>query len=180
MEVPAKIAASCLGKMGNTAAFTRTRKETIAVIFALGEIGKSVMKQSLGDAANCTVTLLGETGKVAASQNFEDAALNAELLLQEIGTGAIEKNLKETADSSVRLLGDIGRTADRQGLERVLLQAAYSLETIKFDAQDRYLMSASLIAEVALMDFENLGLEKLEEKLNKNLRGKRKFPDIEL
>jgi hypothetical protein len=165
--------------MGNTAAFTRTRKEIIAVIYALGEIGKSVTKQSMGDAANSAAALLGETGKVAASQNFEDAALNAELLLQEIGIGAIEKNLKETADTSARLLGDIGKAADRQGLERALLQAVYSLETIKFDAEDRYLMSASIISEVALMHFDSLGLEKLEEKLNKGLRGKRKFPDID-
>lgn len=91
METPAKIAASCLGEMGNTAASRRARKETVAVIFALGEIGKSVTWQRLGDVASSTVALLGETGKVAASQKFEDAALNAELLLQEIGTGAIEK-----------------------------------------------------------------------------------------
>jgi hypothetical protein len=72
MKASARIAASCLGKMENTPAFTGTKKETIAVIFALGEIGKSVTRQSLGDVANSTVALLGETGKIAASQNFED------------------------------------------------------------------------------------------------------------
>jgi hypothetical protein len=161
--------------MGNTVGFTKTRKEIIAIIFALGEIGKSVTKQSLGDAATSTVALLGETGKVAASQKLEDATLNVELLLQEIGTGAIEKNLKETADTSARFLGDIGKAADRQGLGRALLQAVYSLETIKFDAEDRYLMNASIIAEVALMHFESLDLEKLEENMSKNFRGKKKF-----
>lgn len=178
MEIPAKTAASCLGEMGNTAAFTKTRKEIIAIIFALGgEIGKSLTNQSLGDVANSTIALLGgETGKVAANQKFEDATLNVELLLQEIGKGAIEKNLKETASTSARLLGDLGKAADRQGgLERALLQAVYSLETIKFDAEDRYLMNASIIAEVALMHFESLDLNKLEEKLNKNFRGKRRF-----
>lgn len=119
--------------------------------------------------------MLGETGKVAASQKLEDATLNVELLLQEIGTGAIEKNLKETANTSARFLGDIGKAADRQGLGRALLQAVYSLETIKFDAEDRYLMNASIIAEVALMHFESLDLEKLEENTSKNFRGKRKF-----
>ena len=175
MDIPAKTAASCLGEMGNTAAFTKTRKEIIAIIFALGEIGKSLTNQSLGDVANSTIALLGETGKVAANQKFEDATLNVELLLQEIGKGAIEKNLKETASTSARLLGDLGKAADRQGLERALLQAVYSLETIKFDAEDRYLMNASIIAEVALMHFESLDLNKLEEKLNKNFRGKRRF-----
>jgi hypothetical protein len=40
MKAPARIAASCLGKMGNTPTFTRTKKVTIAVIFALGEMEK--------------------------------------------------------------------------------------------------------------------------------------------
>jgi hypothetical protein len=39
------------GRNGNTITFTKTRKQIIAVIFALGEIGKSVTKQSLGDVA---------------------------------------------------------------------------------------------------------------------------------
>ena len=134
----------------------------------------------MGDVASSTVALLGETGKVAASQKFEDAALNAELLLQEIGTGAIEKNLKETADISVRSIRDIGKTADRQGLNRALLQAAYSLETIKFNAEDRYLMSASIIAEVALLHFERLEIQRLEDKLNKISRGRRKYPGMGL
>ena len=177
MEATAKIAASCLGEMGNIPAFTRTKKETIAIIFALGEIGKSVTLQSLGNVANSTVALLGETGQIAAIQNFEDAALNAELLLQEIGTGAIERDLKETADTIVGSLQDIvGKTTDRQGLERALLQAAYSLETIIFNADDRCLMSASIVAEVALLNFDRLEVKELEEKLNKNFRGKKRSP----
>jgi hypothetical protein len=36
-------------------------------------------------------------------------------------------------------------------------------------------MSASIIAEVALMRFESMDLDKLEEKLNQSLKGKRKF-----
>lgn len=40
-------------------------------------------------------------------------------------------------------------------------------------------MSASIIAEIALMRFDSAGLEKLEEKLNKNFRGKRKFTYID-
>ena len=134
----------------------------------------------MGDVASSTVALLGETGKVAATQKFEDAALNAELLLQEIGTGAIEKNLKETADISVRSIHDIGKTADMQGLDKALLQAAYSLETIKLNAEDRYLMSASIIAEVALMHFEKIEVEKLEDKLSKTSRGKKKFLSMDL
>ena len=43
MKAPARIAATYLGKMGNTPAFTRTKKEIVAVIYALGEIGKNVM-----------------------------------------------------------------------------------------------------------------------------------------
>jgi hypothetical protein len=180
MDIPAKIAASCLGKMGNTSAFTGTKKETIAVIYALGEIGKSVTWESLGDVANTTIALLGETGKIAASHNFEDAVLNVELLLQEIGTGAIEKNLNETADSSVHSLEDIEKTADQQGLERALLQAAYSLEIIKFNTRDRCLMSASIVAEVALLNFEKFKVKEPENKLNKNFRQKRGFSGTRL
>lgn len=87
----------------------------------------------------------------------------------------MKKTLQETANTSARLLGDIGRAADKQGLEKALLQAVYSLEAIKFDAEDRYLMSAAIIAEVALMRFESMDLDKLEEKLNENFRGKRRF-----
>ena len=101
--------------------------------------------------------------------------MNAELLLQEIGTGAIERNLKETADTGVGSLQDIGKTTDRQGLERALLQAAYSLEII-FNADDRCLMSASFVAEVALLNFDRLEVKELEEKLNKNFRGKKRSP----
>jgi len=106
--------------------------------------------------------------------------MNAELLLQEIGTGAIEKNLKETACTSVRSLEDIGKTADKQGLEGALLQAVYSRETIKFNAEDRYLMSASIIAEVALLNFERLEVKELEKKVNRNSRARKRFPGTDL
>ena len=171
-----KTAASCLEM--EIPQPLQDQKKIIAIILLLGRLEKAA-NQSQGDVANSTIALLGETGKVAANQKFEDATLNVELLLQEIGKGAIEKNLKETASTSARLLGDLGKAADRQGLERALLQAVYSLETIKFDAEDRYLMNASIIAEVALMHFESLDLNKLEEKLNKNFRGKRRFTNNE-
>ena len=67
-----------------------------------------------------------------------------------------------------------------QGLDKALLQAAYSLETIKLNAEDRYLMSASIIAEVALMHFEKIEVEKLEDKLSKTSRGKKKFLSMDL
>jgi tRNA(Ile)-lysidine synthase TilS/MesJ len=75
---------------------------------------------------------------------------------------------------------DIRKIADKQRLERGLLQAAYSLETIKFNAEDRYLMSASIIAEVALLNFERLEVKETDKKLNRSSRGRKRSLDPDL
>lgn len=39
-------------------------------------------------------------------------------------------------------------------------------------------MSASIVAEVALLNFDRLEVKELEEKLNKNFRGKRDLLEL--
>ena len=51
LETVAKLAASMLGKSGNTAALLKREKETIAVTIGLGEIGKAVARMKIPDVS---------------------------------------------------------------------------------------------------------------------------------
>lgn len=170
MEISAKIAASCLGEMGNTTAFTK--KETIAIIFALGEIGKSVMSYNLGDMANNKIALFE---KNAANQNFEKAVLNSKNSIWEIVTETMEEDLDNNVDD-IKAFDSIVKAAESKEFNRAMLKAAYSLETIKFNAEERCLMGASIIAEVALLNLERFKIS--EEKTIRTSREKKKFLNI--
>ncbi|MCK7488962.1 MAG: hypothetical protein MZU79_00995 [Anaerotruncus sp.] len=71
LETVAKLAASMLGKSGNTAALLNKERETIAVAVGLGEIGKAVARMKVSDvsenAAICISSSWGY-GKLDSSE----------------------------------------------------------------------------------------------------------------
>ncbi|MHB8103091.1 MAG: hypothetical protein ACYDEF_13220 [Methanosarcina sp.] len=64
MEATAKIAASCLGEMGNTPAFTRTKKETIQLFSLLGRLEKALHCKVWGMSQTVQWPFLGKPDRL--------------------------------------------------------------------------------------------------------------------
>jgi hypothetical protein len=170
METVAKLAASILGRTGNTAVLLQKERETIAVTIALGEIGKAVAKVKYPDisenAAIC-ISCLGEMGKLAAQKNLEEAAVGVELMLEEMAVTAMQENLQNAVGSIVNSIEEIGKSAEDEKMENVILQAASALQTIMSSEGDRFLNDASIAAKIALESLNEFDIINDEANIHK-------------
>lgn len=170
MEMVAKLAASVLGKSGNTAALLNKERETIAVIIGLGEIGKAVAGVKVPDfsenAAIC-ISCLGDIGKLTAQKNLEEAAVGIELMLQEMAAAAMNENLQNTVINIASSIEEVGKKAEDENMESAILQAASALQTIVSNSGNRYLNDASIAAKIALESFNELDIINDEANIKK-------------
>jgi hypothetical protein len=170
MEMVARLAASVLGKSGNTAALLNREREAIAVVIGLGEIGKAVSGIKFPDLSENTavcISCLGDVGKLTAQKSLEEAAVGAELMLLEMATAAMQENLQNTVRSIASSIEEIGKNAEEENMEKAVLQAASALQTIVSDAGNRYLNDASIAAKVALESFNELDIINDEANIKK-------------
>ena len=170
MGIIANLAASVLGKSGNTAALRKKEKETIAVAVALGEIGKAAAKVEYPDVSGNTavcISCLGEIGKITAQKILEEAAVGVELTLEELAITAMKENLHNAVGSIVDSIEEIGMRAEDVKMENAVLQAASALQTIMSNAENHYLNDASIAAKVALESFSELDIINDEASIKK-------------
>jgi len=170
MEMIARLAASVLGKSGNTAALLNKDRETMAVIIGLGEIGKAVAKMKFPDLSENTaicISCLGDVGKLTAQKNLEEAAVGVEIMLQEMAATAMQENLQDTVRSIASSIEEVGKTAEEENMENAVIQAASALQTIVSNAENRYLNDASIAAKVALESFDEFDIINTETNINK-------------
>ena len=170
MIMVANLAASVLGKSGNTAALLKKEREIIAITVALGEIGKAAAKVEYPDVSGNTaicISCLGEIGKLTAQKTLEEAAVVVELILEEMAVTAMQENLQNAVGSIVNSIEEIGKSAEDEKMENAVLQAASALQTIMSSSGDRYLNDASIAAKVALESFNELDIINDEANIKK-------------
>jgi hypothetical protein len=168
MEIVARLAASVLGKSGNTAALLNNERETMAVIIGLGEIGKAVARMKFPDISENTaicISCLGDIGKLTAQKNLEEAAVGVELMLQEMAAEAMQENLQNTVRSIAGSIEEVGKKAEDENMESAVFQAASALQTIVSYAGSKYLNDASIAAKIALESFNELDIINNEDNI---------------
>ena len=166
----ARLAASVLGKSGNTAALLNRERETIAVAIGLGEIGKAVAKIEFPDISENTaicISCLGDIGKLTAQKRLEEAAVGVELMLQEMAAAAMQENLQNTVRRIASSIEDIGKNAEEENMESAVLQAASALQTIVSNTESKYLNDTSIAAKLALESFNELNIINGEANIKK-------------
>ena len=88
-------------------------------------------------------------------------------MLEEIGKLAAENYFDEALSSTALSIEEIGKISVKKGLNEAVLQCQWALETLRVQAEEKFLTNSSVVAEVALDNFKDIGYKDSEEKVEK-------------
>lgn len=173
MKVPVRVTASALKEVGKEAARQKMEEAVIANQLLLRDLGRFsgfLEEKCFEELSPCIVSPLREIGKTAAREGLETAATSAEVLLEDTqlrlnmelfkqGNREInERKLYEETCNALHCLGEIGKISAQMQLKKAASQAYQSLNTIRKDAEVRYLGNTYLNANVLLDSLEKTEL----------------------
>jgi len=101
---------------------------------------------------------------------MEISTLEAAVILEDRGNGAVRKKSESYAKAAIQALENLGTAVSQYGLKSVLVQIAWSLETIRVFTLEQSLKDACHAAKDALESLntaemldEEQNLEKIQE-----------------
>ncbi|AKB81082.1 hypothetical protein MSBR3_0504 [Methanosarcina barkeri 3] len=167
LEAGSKVAATTLMEIWNFSPEEWGQEKVIAFSLLFKEIGTSAARRDMEEVMLSAVTCLGEIGKKVAAKNLELETVSSLLLLEEIGKLAVENYFDEALSSTALSIEDIGKLSIKKGLNDAVLQCQWTLETLRVQAEEKALSNSSVVAEVALDNFKDIGYTSSEEKTEK-------------
>lgn len=167
LEAGSKIAATTLMEIWNLPKQRESQEKTIAFSLLFKEIGICGARQGAEEIVLNAVNCLGEIGKKVATESIELETVSTLLLLEEIGKFAAEKYLDEALSSAALSIEEIGRLSLKKKLQEAVLQSRWALETLRVQAEERLMANSSIVAEMSLDSFKDVGPADLDEKVEK-------------
>lgn len=164
LEAGSKVAATTLMEIWNFSPQRQNQEKIIAFSLLFKEIGACGARQGMEEVVLNAVSCLGEIGKKIASESLELETVSTLLLLEEIGQLAAEKYFDEALSSVALSIEEIGKLSLKKGLIGAVLQSQWELETLRVKAEEMLMNNSSIVAEVALDSFKDLGYTDSEEK----------------
>jgi hypothetical protein len=156
-----------LGNCGKN--FSRMKMDTLASlseIYLMQVSLKSMEKDSL-DSGITAVGLLGEIGVASAEQAIEMSTMEAAVILGDLGNAAVRKNNESCAKAVIEALEHLGTAISQPDLKNILVQIAWSLETIRVLTLEKGLKRACFAAKAALESINTAGILDEEQNLEK-------------
>lgn len=167
LEAGSKVAATTLMEIWNFFPEQWDQEKVITFSLLFKEIGISAARHDMEDVVLSAVTGLGEIGKKVAAKSLELETVSSLLLLEEIGKIAAESYLDEALSSTALSIEEVGKLSVKKELNNAVLQCQWTLETLRVQAEEKALDNSSIVAEVALDNFKDLGYMDSEEKVDK-------------
>lgn len=159
LDAAAKGAAESLGNCGKNT--SRMKMETLISLSEtyLMQVALKSMEKGLPYAGTAATGFLGEIGVASAEQAIETSTLEAAVILEDLGNAAIRKENSEShAKAVVEALENLGKVASQHGMKNVIIQIAWSLETIRVLTLESGLKGACFAAKAALESVNTAGL----------------------
>ena len=167
LEAGSKVAASTLLEIWKFSSESWDQEKVITFSLLFKEIGASAARSGVEEVVLSAVTGLGELGKKTAADSLELETVSTLLLLEEIGKLAAESYFDEALSSTALSIEEIGKICKKKGLSDAVLQCQWALETLRIQAEEKLLNNSSVVAEMALDNFTDIGYNESEEKLEK-------------
>lgn len=167
LDAATKGVAESLGNCGKKS--VKMKMETLASLsqIYLMQISLESIEKSLPGAGIAAIDFLGEIGATSAEQAMETSTLETAVILEDVGNAAVRENNEPNAKAVIEALENLGIAVSQYGLKKVLVQVAWSLETIRVLTLERGLKGACFAAKAALGSFNTAGLLDEEQNLEK-------------
>jgi ribosomal protein S11 len=170
MDTAAKGAAESLGNCGKVSSKIKMETMTSLSEIYLMQVALKAMEINLSETVIASISLLGEIGAYSAEQIMEISTLEAAVILEDLGNAAVRKKSESYAKAAIQALENLGTAVSQYGLKSVLVQVAWSLETIRVFTLEQNLKDACRAAKDALESLntaemldEEQNLEKIQE-----------------
>ena len=156
-----------LGKCGKY--FSKMRVETLVSLSEvyLMQVALKSIEKGLPETGIAAIGFLGEIGVTSAEQTNELSTLEAAVILEDLGNAAVRENSESNAKAIIEALKSLGTAVSQYGLINLLVQIAWSLETIRVLTLEWGLKEACFAAKAALESINTAGLLDEEQNLEK-------------
>ena len=172
-----------LGKLARAAADKGLESALGRAFIAIGKLGEAAAAHSLEAGSKVAASTLLEIWKFSSESWDQEKVITFSLLFKEIGASAARSGVEEVVLSAVTGLGELGKKTAADSLELETVSTLLLLEEIGklaaesyFDEalsstalsiEEKLLNNSSVVAEMALDNFTDIGYNESEEKLEK-------------
>jgi hypothetical protein len=172
-----KGAAEAIGNCGK--AFASQNMETLASLceIYLMRITFKAMEKGLSEAGLVSINLLGQIGVTSAGKVMEISCLEAAVILEDLGNAAAREKEDAYVKATIQALENMGVAVSQYGLKSVLVQIAWSLETLRLLTQEQGLQASGKEAKNVLDSLNTAGILDEEQNLEK-IQEIKKFHDL--
>lgn len=174
LNAATKVTSQALGKCGKQSSMMKM--ETLASLseIYLMQVSLKSLEKNLPDTGIVSIGFLGEIGVFSADQAIETSPLETTIILEDISNIAIRENNELYVKAVIEALEKLSTATSHHGLKKVLIQIAWSLETIRLLTLERGMKEACFAANSALESVNTTGLLDEEQNLEK-IREIKKF-----
>lgn len=167
MEAAVRVSVAYLGEIVNSASLKNKKREALTAALALGVVAKSVCRNSASRGSENGGIVPVMPGILLSPPPHEEASIISEDFPEVFGFV-----LTHSGKGSSRISESLPSENESQGLENesldnAVIRAAYSLENIRIETDEKYMVSHILMAKIALEVFSCTELINEAEALNK-------------
>lgn len=160
MEAAVRVAAAYLGEIVNSASLQKKKDEAFVAVLALGTMGKGICRNSPKKAPDNGGFFPFLPGIILSPPAHGGAAIITEDLSDDFGMMTLPG--EESPQEGESLFPEKRSSGiEDEALGNAIIRAAHSLETIRLEADEKYLISHVLTAKTALEVFD--GFEIINE-----------------
>lgn len=167
LDRAAKSAAESLGAFGKAAAMSKKEDHVSLAEIYLMQLASKALDEHLPEAGPVAVCLLGEVGAASSGQALEESAMGAAILLEDLGAAAVRNKHETQVKAVIHAFGLLGEAFSLKEQKIALVQAAWSLETIRLLALEYDMKTAAREAKVMLDSLKTAGILDEEQNLEK-------------
>jgi hypothetical protein len=167
MEAAVRVVVAYLGEIVNSASLQNKKSEALTAALALGVVGTSVCKNSASEGSDNGGIIPVMPGILLSPPLHEDASFISDDFSEVFGFTLTHSENGGSQEGEPFLLGSEPHEVENEALDNAVIRAAHSLENIRIETDEKYMISHVLMAKISLEVFNCTEMINEAESLHK-------------
>ncbi len=167
MEAAVRVAVAYMGEIVNSASLKNKKDEALAAALALGVVGKSVCRNSVSRGPENGGNAPFMQGVLLSPPLYEEASVISDDFSEVFGFVLTPPETGAYMEGESSLSEGEPQEIENEALANAVIRAAHSLENLRIETDEKYIISHVLTAKIALQVFNCSDLINEAEALDK-------------
>lgn len=153
METAVRVAVAYLGEIVNSASLENKKSEALTAALALGVVGTSVCKNSFSQGPDNGGIIPVMPGILLSPPPREDASFISDDFSEVFGFVLTHSGNGGSEEGEPFLSGSESQEGENGALDNAIIRATHSLENMRIETEEKYMISYVLMAKISLEVF---------------------------